>query len=171
MRDPLTVAHEIKAPWKRHYPGSKDSYRPNLITIWHVDPEKDGSDDSCDFSGRRRPLRPRERRLFDLLNRFETVIGNDPFYSEHKDQVSDLYAALWEWRSERRRFRWTARWHVHHWRIVIEPWASLRRRFERCMGCGQRMGKATRFGTWGGDGVWHEQCTPWNKDARLRRTA
>ncbi len=50
MHDPMIVAHEIKMPWKK-YPRSENvfekDYRESLITIWHVDPEKDGSDDSC----------------------------------------------------------------------------------------------------------------------------
>lgn len=51
MHDPMTVAFEIRRPW-----GDKPSqfwpkgYRPSWITIWHVDPEADGSDDSCGFS-------------------------------------------------------------------------------------------------------------------------
>jgi hypothetical protein len=53
MHDPCTVAHKIKAPWKRPWvktnPAS-GSHRPTLITIWHVDPEADGSDDSCGWS-------------------------------------------------------------------------------------------------------------------------
>lgn len=41
MHDPMTVAFEIKSPFKQ------DGYRKTLVTIWHVDPEKDGTDDSC----------------------------------------------------------------------------------------------------------------------------
>ncbi len=48
MHDPMTVAHEIKSPWKdapsKFWP---EGYRQTLVTIWHVDPERDGSDDSC----------------------------------------------------------------------------------------------------------------------------
>lgn len=55
MHDPMTVAHEIKAPWK-HAPSKlwPKGYRPTLITIWHVDPERDGSDDSCGWFKRAR---------------------------------------------------------------------------------------------------------------------
>lgn len=42
MHDPMTVAHEIRWPKKDKY-----GYNKILITIWHVDPEKDGTDDSC----------------------------------------------------------------------------------------------------------------------------
>jgi hypothetical protein len=55
MHDPMTVAHEIKYPWKdkpsKFWP---KGYRHSLITIWHVDPEKDGSDDSCGWFKRAR---------------------------------------------------------------------------------------------------------------------
>lgn len=68
MHDPMAVAHEIKYPWHRHKPWPKgarrwedltavqqrgrdsfwrDGYRDSFITIWHVDPERDGTDDSC----------------------------------------------------------------------------------------------------------------------------
>jgi len=56
MHDPYTVAFEILYPWE--YPrklfnillNRKYNYYHSLITIWHVDPEKDGSDDSCGWS-------------------------------------------------------------------------------------------------------------------------
>lgn len=49
MHDPMTVAFEIKYPWKngRLTDLFPKGYRDPFITIWHVDPEKDGSDDSC----------------------------------------------------------------------------------------------------------------------------
>lgn len=46
MHDPMTVAHRIESPFYKMTPfGTK--YRKSLITIWHVDPETDHSDDSC----------------------------------------------------------------------------------------------------------------------------
>lgn len=71
MHDPLTVAFEIKYPWWRDKPWPKckvtwrqfeerekvghskhwkEGYRDTFITIWHKDPEKGGSDNSCGFS-------------------------------------------------------------------------------------------------------------------------
>jgi hypothetical protein len=51
MHDPMTVAHEIRYPWRKYgRKGRNDferNYRECFITIWHVDPETDGSDDSC----------------------------------------------------------------------------------------------------------------------------
>jgi len=61
MHDPMTVAFYIKYPWKSRYKIKdvyvKDSgYRDNFITIWHIDPEKDGTDDSCGWFLRSRHL-------------------------------------------------------------------------------------------------------------------
>ena len=51
MHDPMTVAFEIKRPWRQR-PSEMwpKGYRPTWVTIWHVDPERDGSDDSCGWS-------------------------------------------------------------------------------------------------------------------------
>jgi hypothetical protein len=58
MHDPMTVAFEIRRPW----PSKKDrTYYPSLFTIWHVDPETDDSDDSCDWFGRN--LTPKAKEL------------------------------------------------------------------------------------------------------------
>jgi len=50
MHDPNTVAFEVRYPW-RAYPNAKTpwekDYRASFITIWHRDPQRDGSDDSC----------------------------------------------------------------------------------------------------------------------------
>lgn len=53
MHDPSTVAFDIKRPWpiyrRQAFLGSH-WYWPTLITIWHIDPECDGTDDSCGWS-------------------------------------------------------------------------------------------------------------------------
>lgn len=55
MHDPSTVAFDIKYPWKsrpsKHWP---NGYRSTFITIWHEDPETDGTDDSCGWFKRAR---------------------------------------------------------------------------------------------------------------------
>lgn len=48
MHDPMTVAFEIKNPFAR------GPDKPALVTVWHVDPERDGSDDSCGWFMRSR---------------------------------------------------------------------------------------------------------------------
>jgi hypothetical protein len=47
MYDPLTVAHEIKNYFLPARKSGNFSYRRPLVTIWHRDPETDGTDDSC----------------------------------------------------------------------------------------------------------------------------
>jgi len=48
MHDPKTVAFDIRLPW----PGRQ--YGIQLATIWHCDPERDGTDDSCGWFPRAR---------------------------------------------------------------------------------------------------------------------
>jgi len=65
MYDPMTVAHEIKRPWPQKVKSLDPKgwrYFPAILVIWHVDPETDGSDDSCDWfnrKGRRLRIHPR----------------------------------------------------------------------------------------------------------------
>lgn len=57
MHDPLTVAFEIRYPWKAYKNPKNDferEYRDSFCTIWHVDPETDGTDDSCGWFMRSR---------------------------------------------------------------------------------------------------------------------
>jgi hypothetical protein len=83
---------------------------PSLITIWHVDPDHQGDDDSCRRNVRRRQLEARkdERWLADQI--------------------------LW-WRFKRMHL-----WHVHHWKIQVRPVQTFRRwLFTRCAQCGNRL--------------------------------
>lgn len=80
MHDPQTVAHEIKYPW-RAYKASEArndferTYRRSVITIWHVDPERDGSDDSCGWSW---PHLTKQQ--IDRLKSFAWAEGRDPYF-------------------------------------------------------------------------------------------
>lgn len=49
MHDPSTLAFSIKRPWPTKRIG-RWRYWPSLVDIWHIDPEADGSDDSCGWS-------------------------------------------------------------------------------------------------------------------------
>lgn len=53
MHDPMTLAFEIKRPWPEPpsalFPDKREPFYPSLVDIWHVDPETDGTDDSCGF--------------------------------------------------------------------------------------------------------------------------
>ncbi len=89
MHDPQILAFDVKYPWYRYRPWPKryrhsgdrkftwrrmtdeekqgrnsfweEGYRDTFIQIWHVDPEKDGSDDSCGWSWPKLTKRQKER--------------------------------------------------------------------------------------------------------------
>lgn len=65
MHDPMTVAFEIRYPWAESRRTLKSGrirvYRAPFVTVWHVDPETDGSDDSCGFTLPHLTTRNRER--------------------------------------------------------------------------------------------------------------
>lgn len=64
MHDPKCVAFEIKSPFK-----DKGGYRNPIITIWHNDPEKDGTDDSCGWFIR---LRHTDKAVYEkIVKEFE----------------------------------------------------------------------------------------------------
>ncbi len=70
LHDPCTVAFDIKYPWKSkpsvHWP---EGYRNTFLTIWHRDPERDGSDDSCGWFKRARHGDP--ALLAKIMDAFE----------------------------------------------------------------------------------------------------
>lgn len=82
MHDPMTVAFEIKSPIRqpdKHFP---DGWRNTLVTIWHVDPESNGSDDSCGFS-----IPHLSKRQVERLKSFAWSEARDPYFmrSANKD--------------------------------------------------------------------------------------
>jgi len=91
MHDPMTVAFEIKYPWKyRAKPkNGKDyietefdkNYRESFITIWHVDPEKDGSDDSCGWFMR---SRHGDKKILEKIEREFEFNWDSMFVSDNK---------------------------------------------------------------------------------------
>lgn len=71
----MTVAFSVKLPlpWKKSNTLYKDKRREwqfiDLATIWHVDPEKDGSDDSCGWF--MRAHHGDEKVLTEIIKAFE----------------------------------------------------------------------------------------------------
>ncbi len=61
MHDPHTLAFSIKSPFKTKSPGPLPDWHKPLIDIWHVDPEADGTDDSCGWSFPKLNSKQRER--------------------------------------------------------------------------------------------------------------
>ena len=169
MHDPMTLAFTIRAPWFSRYP-SGTRYHPPLVDIWHVDPERGGSDDSCDWFGSKRPLNDREKALRDAIWQAERTFGNSPYYPGPAwDAYHEIQQASYAWR-ERGGFRWHPRWHVHHWRIRVWPlihaWRFL---FTPCSVCGGRIRPShSLISDWGGDRMRHAHCDrpTWGGEAK-----
>ena len=187
MHDPMTVAFEIRYPWRKYGDNGRSdferNYRESFITIWHVDPEKRGSDDSCDWFGHKRPLNERETALWHALDDLFHTLGNRPFYPDarlwgtepHGDDpslqgpVQAVERAMYEWR-RRSKWRIPVRWHVWHWSIQVHPLQQFKRwAFSRCTHCGGRFawGEQVIGYSWHGTGprwfrseerIAHERC-------------
>jgi hypothetical protein len=103
MHDPMTVAHEIRTPWYTHRPWPKgaqrwddltsdqqsgrsrhwrEGYRNSMVTIWHVDPERDGSDDSCGYS-----YPPLSRRQLERLKNAAWTESKYPYFLRRSGRV------------------------------------------------------------------------------------
>lgn len=153
MRDPDTVAFEIKSPFvKDVFNGYK--YRSLIITIWHCDPERRGDDDSCGWFIRGRHLPAADRALADYLIRNEHD-NLRHWFSDCRDQeemigrIEGIFAAL-----RRRERPWWRhpRWHFWHWQFQIHPWQQFRRwMLTRCALCG----KPFKFGESPVSHQWH----------------
>jgi hypothetical protein len=154
MHDPMTVAHELHLPILGE------------VTIWHVDPEADGSDDSCDWHGLRKTR----------ANGWYPAQLDD--YKRMTPETKAAVDFVW--------FNWTRqlsprpwwkhpRWHIRHWKIQISAWQALNRwLWSRCAGCGKRFrwGYSPVSNSWnsggprwgkGESGVFHWDC----RDASL----
>lgn len=70
MHSPETVAFEIKSPFKRKSEWFPEGYHDTILTIWHNDPCKDGTDDSCGWfiRGRHFP----KQIVDDITKEFES---------------------------------------------------------------------------------------------------
>lgn len=109
MHDPMTVAFTIRYPWwtyrpwpkrTRHSSDSKwvweqlseqektgrsqswrEGYRDSFITIWHVDPERRGDDDSCGFT-----VPHLTRKQIERLKNFAWHEARNPYYMRVRDE-------------------------------------------------------------------------------------
>ena len=89
MHSPETVAFEIKNPFVRK---DKWGYRPSLITIWHNDPEKDGTDDSCGWF-----IRPRhadQKILEEIKNEFDFNFKHNYWFDKEGKQIFSTIGTL-----------------------------------------------------------------------------
>lgn len=101
MHDPMTVAHEIYMGRKKKKSGR---YRSPLITIWHVDPETDGTDDSCGYSRYKLTKADREYIKSVAKDQFSQLYARKEALREEKSYAyvcynQDIYGAIyWLWR-------------------------------------------------------------------------
>lgn len=104
MYDPQTVAHEIKYPWK-----NKHGYRSSIITIWHVDPEKNvlgcRRDDSCGWFSPPYTQEQRDAIVKIAKRQYEQLFAKQVAYAEEKSYAyvcynQDCYGVIyWTWRA------------------------------------------------------------------------
>lgn len=89
MHDPKTVAFEI-------YLGSKikknGNYREPFITIWHCDPEEDGTDDSCGWFIRERHVN--QDILKKIKSEFEFNFKHNYWFDKEGRQVFSTIGTL-----------------------------------------------------------------------------
>lgn len=101
MYDPMTVAFEIYLGAKKKKNGN---YRSRLITIWHIDPEKDGTDDSCGWS--RPKISDQEMKWLHkvAIDQYRQMFARKAALQEEKSYAyicfnQDIYGCIyWMWR-------------------------------------------------------------------------
>ena len=153
MYDPMSVAFDIPSyRMRQRWP-----WLPMLVTVWHVDPEHNGNDDSCGETYRWRKLSARDNAINEVMWDGETIFDNRPHWSreggtpEHR-WFQELKAAWMEHKRRRTFWRIAKRWHFWHWSFQVHPINAIRRRLlSKCEVCGKGFKK--------GDGV---LSTCWN---------
>lgn len=185
MHDPMTVAFEIKYPWLAYTKAEREArngseffqnYRAPFITIWHVDPEVSGDDDSCDWFNRKGKLNAKELAVAEAVWDLETLLDNAPHHPNSKEHKAwqPLHNAIRTLLQKPSRTHWWqvhTRWHVWHWRIQVHPYMHARRwLLTRCCKCGGRFGygESPVSGSWdsksprwfsGEEGMYHMDCS------------
>lgn len=121
MHDPKTVAHEIYLGSRKKKNGR---YRNPFITIWHVDPENDGTDDSCGHFIRIRHLpedlikKVRSEFTFNFQHNYWFNDGGYPVFSV-SGTVLQMYSS--------------AAWQIFMWKDGNNPTKRARRRYKQFM--------------------------------------
>lgn len=99
MHDPNTLAFDIYLGRKLKKNGH---YRSPIISIWHLDPEKDGSDDSCGWFIRSRHIDPaiiekvRKEFEFNFKHDYWFNSGGYPKFSTIGTVINMYSSAAWQ---------------------------------------------------------------------------
>lgn len=107
MHDPKTIAFEIYLGSKRKKNGD---YKRPLITIWHNDPENDGTDDSCGWLFPK--ITKEENEYLDRVakNQYSQMFTKRIALKENKSYAylcydQDVYGVIyWMWRHFNKKF-------------------------------------------------------------------
>lgn len=119
MHDPMTVAFEIKLPFR----SEKNKYK-SLITIWHVDPKKDGTDDSCGWFIRQRHI-PKD--LVDKVRKeFKFEFDQNYWFNESGYPVFSVMGITLCMYSR-------AAWNVFMWKHNGNPTNKANRQYKKFM--------------------------------------
>lgn len=171
MHDPKTLAFDIKIPIG--HDGDYGLHRyAYLVSIWHVDPDADGSGDSCGWAFAH--LSEAEKAAADALITSEGDNVRHWFAQARDDEEAKWQLRrLWRlYKTELRPWWRHPRWHFWHWEIQVHAVQNfLRWAFSRCAGCGGRFpwGYAPITHHWQGEGpgwfhgergVFHHECAP-----------
>lgn len=89
MHSPETVAFEIRIGKKEKKDGN---YRMPILTIWHIDPEKDGTDDSCGWFIRARHV---DQAVLDKIRK-EFQFNQEYWFDKEGKQIFSTIGTLME---------------------------------------------------------------------------
>lgn len=132
MHDPMTVAFEIKYPWRKYPKGDKfwpDGYRETFITVWHVDPERNSyarglrGDDSCGWftppttQEDRDAIRALGEAQWSTLFQRRWRAATHREYVEYGFEPTPFEAVYWAWRAIK--FRGGRGWQYGDRRLAI----------------------------------------------------
>lgn len=118
MHDPMTVAFYF---WS--------------ITIWHVDPEKDGIDDSCGWVFPHLTKKERAEAETLITNPGDNI--KSFFKGKSEDEMINHVSRIFRLHKRVQRPWWKhPRWHFWHWKIKVGLISNFKRwAFSRCQIC------------------------------------
>jgi hypothetical protein len=172
MYDPKIVAFEIRSPF-RDEPSSffPEGYRRSLVTIWHVDPESDNTDDSCGWTFPKLTTAEREYCKDLIYNENDNLRHwfcdghkpEDPEYPTLDGMAHQVMQIMRNFKRFQRPWYRHPKWHFWHWEFQIHDLQHLKRwLFTKCKVCGESF-------KWGetGIGSWNDEGPRWFRSEEL----
>ena len=134
MHDPLTVIHTFHWPrthtrvWKNKEASGQYTYKNPFITLWHKDPERDGSDDSCGWFSphlTRKELEWCKELIEYPHDNLQSFFGDAQDTHEMRWRLAVI---IRNYKKSKRPWWRHPRWHIWHWRIQVHPWQNFKRK-------------------------------------------